>query len=53
MIMVRWLVAVTFPLFEALETIVAAAGLFISPLRNTEEQLPDVVAPDAACEMVH
>lgn len=53
MIMVGWLVAVTFPLFEALEAIAAAAGLFIPPLRDAEELLPDVVAPDATCEMAH
>ncbi|WP_165849114.1 hypothetical protein [Candidatus Cryosericum septentrionale] len=46
-------IAVMFVVFGMLGTVTAAAGFFIHQLRDAEELLPDVVAPDAACEIAH
>ena len=45
--------AVMFVIFGVLGTAAVVAGFFIRQLRDAEGLLPDVVAPDAACEMAH
>jgi hypothetical protein len=45
--------AVMFLLFGVLGTVAAVAGFFIHQLRDAEELLPDVVAPDVTCEIAH